>query len=57
MLAEQKMDLSENMKLLAGETGWVLAANQIMKFINSDEHTMHHSIEAGVREAVAIRAY
>lgn len=55
--AEQKMDLGENIELFASATGAVLAADQIMKSINSEEHAVSHLVKAGIGPAEAIGAY
>jgi hypothetical protein len=51
------MDLGEDIELFASATGAVLAADQIMKSINSEEHAVSHLVKAGIGDAVAIGAY
>jgi len=57
MPKEDHMDLTENLELLAGATGAVVAVDQIAKGLESEDHTVSHLSKAAVSAAVAIGAY
>jgi len=56
-MPQRRMDVAEDAELLAGATGAVIAADQIAKSIDSEEHKVAHLSKAAIGAAVAIGAY
>jgi len=51
------MSFAKDTELLAGTAGAVLAAEQIMKSIDSEKERTSHLVKAGLSAAVAIGAF
>ncbi|KAH8646507.1 hypothetical protein BGZ60DRAFT_233342 [Tricladium varicosporioides] len=56
-LQQKHMTTTENAELAVGVTGAVIAADQIKKTIESEEHKTSHAVKAAIGAAVAIGAW
>jgi hypothetical protein len=57
MSTTRRLSLKEDAKLAIGATGAVVATDQVIKSMDSEENQFEHILKAGVRDAVAIGAY
>lgn len=57
MAAQNKLSLVDDVELAAGSVGAVIAVDQVMKTIDSEDHKTSHLFKASVGAAVAVGAY
>ena len=54
---KKRLSFGEDAELAVGATGAVMAIDQIMKSLDSKDHTDSHLVKAGIGAAVALGAY